>query len=47
MKSTSGYVFNLGSSMISWCSKKQDTVTQSSTEAEYLAAVWLHNNHFG
>ncbi|XP_050888690.1 secreted RxLR effector protein 161-like [Lathyrus oleraceus] len=38
MKSTSVYVFNLGSGVISWCSKKQDTVAQSSTEADYLAA---------
>ncbi|XP_050890188.1 uncharacterized mitochondrial protein AtMg00810-like [Lathyrus oleraceus] len=38
MKSTSGYVFNLGSSVISWCSKKQDTVAQSSAGAKYLAA---------
>lgn len=38
MKSTSGYVFSLGSGVISWCSKKQDTVAQSSAEAEYLAA---------
>ncbi|CAJ2638092.1 unnamed protein product [Trifolium pratense] len=38
MKSTSGYVFNLGSGVISWCSKKQDNVAQSSAEAEYLAA---------
>ncbi|XP_058722251.1 uncharacterized protein LOC131594177 [Vicia villosa] len=38
MKSTSGYVFSLGSRVISWCSKKQDTVAQSSAEAEYLAA---------
>jgi hypothetical protein len=48
MKSTSGYVFNLGSGVISWCSKKQDTVAQSSAEADYLAAglatqqsIWL------
>lgn len=38
MKSTLGYVFNLGLGVISWCSKKQDTVAQSSAEAEYLAA---------
>ncbi|XP_058740894.1 secreted RxLR effector protein 161-like [Vicia villosa] len=38
MKSTSGYVFSLGSGVISWCSKKQDTVAQSSSEEEYLAA---------
>lgn len=36
MKSTSGYVFNLGSSVISWYLKKQATVAQSSAEAEYL-----------
>ncbi|XP_050897384.1 secreted RxLR effector protein 161-like [Lathyrus oleraceus] len=48
MKSTSGYLFNLGSGVISWCSKKQDTVAQSSAEAEYLAvglatqqSLWL------
>ncbi|XP_050915399.1 secreted RxLR effector protein 161-like [Lathyrus oleraceus] len=38
MKSTSDYVFNLGSGVISWCSKKKDIMAQSSTEAEYLAA---------
>ncbi|XP_050918383.1 secreted RxLR effector protein 161-like [Lathyrus oleraceus] len=38
MKSTSGYVFNLGSGVISWYSKKQDTVAQSSAETEYLEA---------
>ncbi|XP_058776072.1 secreted RxLR effector protein 161-like [Vicia villosa] len=38
MKSTYGYVFSLGSGVISWCSKKQDTVAQYSTEAEYMAA---------
>ena len=39
MKSTSGYVFNLGSAIFSWCSKKQETVAQSSAEAEYIAAA--------
>ncbi len=48
MKSTSGYVFSLGSGAVSWCSKKQQTVAQSSAEAEYISAglatqqaIWL------
>ena len=46
-KSTSGYVFLLGSRAISWSSNKQATTTLSSTEAKYIAvtsatceAVW-------
>jgi hypothetical protein len=49
-KSTSGYVFKLGTGAISWCSKKQPIVTLSTTEAEFVAAascscqgVWLRN----
>ncbi|XP_058742222.1 secreted RxLR effector protein 161-like [Vicia villosa] len=38
-KSTSGYVFILGSGAISWSSKKQEIVTLSTTEAEYVAAT--------
>lgn len=38
MKSTSGYAFSLGSGVFSWASKKQQTVAQSSAEAEYVAA---------
>ncbi|KAJ8621857.1 hypothetical protein MRB53_030386 [Persea americana] len=47
-KSTSGYVFSCGSACVSWCSKKQDLVSLSTTEAEYKASslatqecVWL------
>ncbi|KAM7520343.1 hypothetical protein LguiB_019305 [Lonicera macranthoides] len=47
-KSTSGYIFMLGSGAISWSSKKQAIVTLSTTEAEFVAAtacacqaVWL------
>ena len=47
-KSTSGYMFSLGSGAISWSSMKQDIVALSSLEVEYVAAtasacqaVWL------
>jgi hypothetical protein len=43
-----GYCFSLGSTMISWSSRKQGSVAQSTAEAEYIAAsaagreaVWL------
>lgn len=46
--SMSGYVFQIGGNTISWSSRKQSTVSKSSTEAEYVAlssaaqeAVWL------
>jgi hypothetical protein len=53
-KSTSGYVFMLGTGAISWSSKKQPIVILSTTEAEYVAAascacqcIWLRSilNH--
>ena len=47
-RSTSGFVFNLGSGAISWSSKRQPNVILSSCEAEYMGqtqavkeAVWL------
>ena len=47
-KSQSGYVFCLNGGAISWKSSKQDTVADSTTESEYIAAsdaakevVWL------
>eukprot|EP00253_Pinus_taeda_P006313 PITA_06313 len=38
-KSTSGYVFHMGSGPISWASKKQLIVALSIAEAEYVAAT--------
>ena len=38
-KSTSGCCFNLGSAVVSWFSKKQNSVSLSSAEAEYMASI--------
>jgi hypothetical protein len=47
-KSTTGFVFMMNGSPISWCSQKQPVVAVWSTEAEYVAlsaaakeAVWM------
>lgn len=47
-KSSTGFAFLLGSTPVTWNSKKQPTVALSSTEAEYMAltestkeAIWL------
>ena len=49
-KSTSGYVFMMGTIAVSWSSKKQSIVTLSTTEAEFIATttcafqtIWLRN----
>ncbi|KAL4377055.1 hypothetical protein GQ457_02G041490 [Hibiscus cannabinus] len=49
-KSTSGYLFHIGSAIFSWSSKKQQMVSLSTCEAEYIAAaactcqaIWLKN----
>ena len=38
-KRTSGYCFSLGSTVVSWFSRKQKSLALSSTEAEYMAAI--------
>jgi hypothetical protein len=53
-KSTSGYFFSLGSSIISWSIQKQGSIAQSTTKVEYIAAsdaskesVWLRKLVYG
>ena len=36
-RSTSGYVFKIANSTVSWYSKRQSSVAKSTTEAEYIA----------
>ena len=49
-KSTTGFVFTLGGTAISWASNLQKIVTFSTTKTEYVAAIevgneiiWLHS----
>jgi hypothetical protein len=49
-KITSGCCFSLGSSMISWQSRKQSIISLNTTEAEYIVAcsvscesIWIQN----
>ncbi|XP_077215577.1 secreted RxLR effector protein 161-like [Tasmannia lanceolata] len=49
-KSTTGYVFTIGSGAVSWRSKKQTIIAQSTMESELIAltsvfeeASWLRN----
>ena len=53
-KSTSGCCFGLGLVVVSWFSRKQQSVALSSAEAEYMAAslasceaIWLRKMLFG
>ena len=53
-KSTSRCCFGLGSAVVSWFSRKQQSVALSSAEAEYMAAslasceaIWLRKMLFG
>ncbi|WJZ94294.1 hypothetical protein VitviT2T_013168 [Vitis vinifera] len=43
MRSTSSYCFNFGFGVFSWSSKKQEVMAQSTTKAEYIAAVVVVN----
>ncbi|XP_019094578.1 PREDICTED: uncharacterized protein LOC109129969 [Camelina sativa] len=49
-RSTTGHMFYFGSSPITWCSQKQNTIALSSCEAEFMAsteaakqAIWLQD----
>ena len=53
-KSTSGCCFGLGLTLVSWFSRKQQSVALSSAEAEYMVAslasceaIWLCKMFFG
>ena len=43
MRSVSGCCFTLGSGIITWLSKKQTVVAQSTAKAKYVAATKIFN----
>eukprot|EP00253_Pinus_taeda_P009608 PITA_09608 len=43
-KSTSGCCFGLGSAVVSWFSRKQQSIALSSTEAKYMSCIKLMEN---
>jgi hypothetical protein len=44
-KSTSSYVVFLDDNLVSWSSKRQNTVSRSSAEAEYRGGQWSGRGH--
>ena len=46
-KSTSKYMFHMGSGAISWASKKKPIVSQSISEVEYIEGKQHHVKLFG
>ena len=38
-RTTTGYVFTMGGTIVSWISKPQHVVALSTTEVEYVAAI--------
>ncbi|KAM2779739.1 hypothetical protein COP1_014984 [Malus domestica] len=45
--SNSGYVFTLNGGAVSWKTKKQSVIADSTTEAEYVAAAEAGKEAFG
>ena len=39
MRRTTGYLFTVGGTTVSWASKMQSVVALSTTEAEYVVAI--------
>ena len=46
-RSQSGFVYVMNGGAVSWMSSKQDTVADSTTEAEYMRLVKLQRKVFG